>query len=327
VEDHEVIIIGGGLAGLSAAVYLGRAMRDALVLDDRKSLARWEPDVQNYLGFPDGIDGNELLSRARAQAERFGSAILEETISKITRRGDLFELTGAKGVYTAGRLLIATGIYHLPPKIAAVDECLGHSMFFCKDCDGFKVRDKRVAIIGANNDAVEYALGILLYTATVCVLTNGTAPGWDKRHDSWVQEHEIPVHKEKITDVHHTNGYLESLSFADGLEVAADFLFTTRGDVFHNELATQLGAELDQEGQIKVDSCQRTTVPRVFAAGCVTPANCQMIIAAGEGARAAQAINREMFEESLANHTLRRRRDHQLRHERTQPEVLSNGSA
>ena len=100
-----------------------------------------------------------------------------------------------------------------------------------------------------------------------------------------------------------------------------DYIFTTRGDIFYNQLAKKLGAKLDPDGQIKVDQCMRTTVPRLYAAGCVTPANCQMIIAAGQGATAAQAINRDLFEESLASHSLRRVRETQLRSKKTVPKV------
>jgi thioredoxin reductase (NADPH) len=100
-----------------------------------------------------------------------------------------------------------------------------------------------------------------------------------------------------------------------------DVLFTTRGDVYHNQLAENLGAKLSPEGEIIVDADQRATVSGVYAAGCVTPANCQMIIAAGQGAVAAQAINRDLFEESLENHSLRRLRAHQITHEQTMPET------
>ena len=104
-----------------------------------------------------------------------------------------------------------------------------------------------------------------------------------------------------------------SLHFVGGERVKIDYLFTTRGDIFHTDLATQLGAELDEDGQITVDRCLRTSVPHFYAAGCVTPANCQMIIAAGQGATAAQAINRDLFEENLESHSLRRFREVQLR--------------
>jgi thioredoxin reductase (NADPH) len=105
--------------------------------------------------------------------------------------------------------------------------------------------------------------------------------------------------------------------------VKIDYIFTTRGDLFHTGLAEELGAKLDRDGQIKVDQCMRTSVARLYAAGCVTPANCQMIIAGGQGAAAAQAINRDLFEESLAHHELRRFREAQLEEEQTVPEKLA----
>jgi thioredoxin reductase (NADPH) len=324
---HDIIIVGGGIAGLSAAIYLGRALRDAVIIDDSQSLARWEPDVQNYLGFPEGISGCELLERGRQQAQRFEVPTLPDSITNIGQDAGVFKLRGKKNTYDCERLLLATGIYHLPPEITAVDECLGHSMFFCKDCDGHRVQDKSVLIFGSNNEAVEYALGLTIYSPTVAIVTHGGKPHWDKQHAGWIAEYEIPVYSSRIVDVKHEKGYLKSLAFEDGTAVKADFLFTTRGDLFHNELAMQLGAELDTEGQIKVDACQRTSIPKLYAAGCVTPANCQMIIAAGEGARAAQAINRDMFEESLANHKLRRYRQKQIKTESTVPEVTTNGAA
>jgi thioredoxin reductase (NADPH) len=218
-------------------------------------------------------------------------------------------------------LLLATGIFHLPPEIPGVKRCLGHSMFFCKDCDGCRVRGKRIAIIGANNEGVEYALGMLHYSACVIVATNGKKPRWDKQHARWLSEYEIPVARKRIRDVEHRRRKIRALAFVSGQSVKIDYLFTTRGDIFYNTLAKKLGAKLDRDGQIKIDECMRTSVPRLYAAGCVTPANCQMIIAAGQGAAAAQAINRDLFEESLATHSLRRFRDAQLEAEKTVPEI------
>lgn len=317
---REVIVIGGGIAGLSAAIYLGRAQRDTLVIDSGHSMAKWEPKVENYLGFPKGIDGEDLLKFGRKQAERHDVEFANDEIVSAEARDDLFVLHGKKSQFRTQRVLLATGIFHIPPDIPGVRECLGHSMFFCKDCDGFRVRGKRIAVVGANNDAVEYALGMLYYSPCVIVTTNGESARWDAQHAGWLGEYEIPVHTEKIGDVEHRGTKIRSLIFEDGRKIKIDYLFTTRGDVFHTDLAQQLGAKLDQDGQIEVDLCMRTNVPHLYAAGCVTPANCQMIIAAGQGATAAQAINRDLFEESLANHQLRRFRDVQLEQEETVPE-------
>ena len=318
---REVIIIGGGIAGLSAAIYLGRAQRDTLVIDSGHSMAKWEPVVENYLGFPRGVGGEELLENGRAQAEKHEVRFVLDEISSVSARDSMFVLKGRKKTYRTKRLLLATGIFHLPPEIPGVKQCLGHSMFFCKDCDGYRVREKRIAIVGANNEAVEYALGMLHYSACVIVATNGDRARWDKRHARWLEEYEIPVARKRICDVEHRKKRIRALEFENGESVKIDYLFTTRGDIFHNQLAKKLGAKLDSDGQIKVDQCMRTSVPRLYASGCVTPANCQMIIAAGQGAAAAQAINRDLFEESLATHSLRRFRAAQLDGEKTVPEV------
>ncbi|MGV3772144.1 MAG: NAD(P)/FAD-dependent oxidoreductase [Verrucomicrobiales bacterium] len=320
--EREVIIIGGGLAGLSAAIYLARALRDVLVIDAGESLAMWEPEVQNYLGFPEGIDGKELLKRGRAQAEHYGAEFLREEIESALKEGDHFQLQGKKNRFRSRRLLLATGLYHLPPKIPCVNECLGKSMFFCKDCDGYRVQGKRVLIIGHNDEAVEYALGILQFTACVAVATNGEVPRWNEEHARWLKEYEIEVHETPIQTIHHQKGFLQEVGFQDGSRMIVDCLFTTRGDVFHNVLAKQLGAQLDEEGQVATNHCQLTNIAGLYAAGCITPANCQMIIAAGDGAAAGQAINRDLFQESLRNHALRRKRSEQLRSQQAAPPVI-----
>ena len=112
------------------------------------------------------------------------------------------------------RLLLATGAFHVPPDIPGVQPCLGHSMFFCKDCDGHRVRGKRIAIIGANNEAVEYALGMLHYSSCVVVATNGKRPHWDRQHARWLEEYEIPVARKRIRDVAHRKRKIRALEFA-----------------------------------------------------------------------------------------------------------------
>lgn len=321
-QSHEVVIVGGGLAGLSAAIYLGRARRDTLLIDAGHSMAVWEPEVQNYLGFPEGISGEGLLERGRAQARQFDIRCEQDEVLSIERDKSDFLVHGRGNDYSARRLLLATGIYHIPPDIPGVSECLGHSLFFCKDCDGYRVQGKRIVIIGSNNEAVEYALGMLLYASNVMIATNQSEGFWDEQHAAWLAEYAIPVQGGRIVEVMHQAREIEGLCFEGGRKVAADVLFATRGDLVHNGLARSLGAALDSEGQIVVDAHQQTTVPGLYAAGCVTPANCQMIIAAGQGATAAQAINRDLFEESLRTHALRRFRSLQLKRDETLPRIL-----
>ena len=321
-KTWNVIVVGGGCAGLSAAIYLARAMRSVLVIDGGQSLALWEPDVQNYFGFPEGISGEELIKRGKAHAKKYGATLVQDEISEAALDGKTFVLQGKEETYRAKRVLLATGVLHIPPDIPHVSECLGHSMFFCKDCDGYRNQDKQIAILGQNNEAVEYALGMLCYASCVLIATNGKKPAWDQQHSDWVSEYKLPVYESRITGVAQENGFLSSLTFANERCVVIDALFTTRGDIFHNKLGKALGAELDADGQIVVNHCMRTSVEGLYAAGCVTPANCQMIIAAGNGATAAQAINRDLFEESLKNHELRYARAKQVATEQTKPVEL-----
>jgi len=317
---REVVVIGGGIAGLSAAIYLGRAQRDALVIDGGHSMAKWEPSVENYLGFPKGVDGEDLLKYGRKQAERYEVEFTTDEVADVEPAGEIFVLRGKETTYHAKSLLLATGIFHIPPEIPGVTECLGHSMFFCKDCDGYRVRGKRIAIIGANNEAVEYALSMLHYSPCVIIATNGDKIRWDDEHAAWLKEYEIPLETERVRDLEHRRRKILALVYSGQRRVEIDYIFTTRGDIFHTGLAEKLGAKLDRDGQIEVDQCMRTSVPRLYAAGCVTPANCQIVIAAGQGAAAAQAINRDLFEESLKTHSLRRFRKAQLEEEQTIPE-------
>jgi len=321
-QPWDAVIIGGGLAGLSAAIYLARARRSTLVIDDGNSLAQWEPDVENYLGFPRGIAGRELLERGRKQARHYGAKFIEDHIEGL-RHGpnDVFHILSDTEMFAAHRVLLATGLYHLPPEIPGVKECLGHSMFFCKDCDGLRCEGKRIGIFGWNEEAVEYALAMLLYSPCVFIFLNGHEPHWSERHNQWLKEYEIPIYASPVVDVHHKSGGVEWLELADETRVELDALFTTRGDIYHNKLAHQVGAEM-KNGEILVNDRMETSVRGLYAAGCVTPANCQMIIAAGHGAAAGQAINRSLFEESLATHTLKRHREHQIQTAPVIPEPL-----
>ncbi len=304
----DVIVVGGGCAGLSAAIYLARAMRSVLVIDERKSLARWEPRVENYFGFPQSIAGKELLERGRRQAVAFGTRIARGRVERCRRKQNHFLISSTRGDYGCRKVLLATGLWHIPPDIPSFSKCIGRGIYFCKDCDGYRVRGKSIAVVGVSNDAAEFALGVTCYTKRITILTNGAKPEWDRKHAKWLSEYDIPVKTAEIVRVGRKRDCLNGVVFADGQDFELDALFTIKGDIVHNQLARIFRAKTDGEGFIKVDACMRTSVKGLFAAGCVTPANCQMIIAAGNGATAAQTINRELFEESLKDHALCRTR-------------------
>jgi thioredoxin reductase (NADPH) len=299
----DVVIVGGGLAGLSAAIYLGRSRRRALLIDAGESMARWEPIVENYLGFPEGLSGQALLDRGRVQVQKFGVRTAPDRVVHLRRKGALFCLEGA-GTYRGRRVLLATGLTHLLPDIPGAHACVGRSVLFCKDCDAFRVRGKRIVIYGRRNEAARYGLAMLAFSPSVTIVTDGRSPIWSRTWQEALDEYGLPVRREPVREFVHREGRLEAIRFQDGRQTEAQALFTTKGDVYHTALAEELAAAEDEEGQLIVDGEMRTTVPGLYAAGCVTPANCQMIIAAGQGATAAQAIDRDLFDESLQRHEL-----------------------
>lgn len=320
--SHEVVIVGGGLAGLSAAIYLARALRDVTVVDAGHPMATWEPDVQNYLGFPHGISGEALVQRGRAQAERFGAAFVRDEILRAARTPAGFELQGRATRQLARSVLVATGGYHLPPDIPGVAECLGQSLFFCQDCDGYRVMGRRLGVLGTTERTVTFALALLSYSPHVVLLTNGEVPQWDEQHTAWLAHYAIPVHAGRIVALEQEERQLTAVCFEGGRCLGLDAMFTRRGDLAHHALARMLGAVLDGEGQIMVDAEMATSIPGLYAAGCVTAANCQMIIAAGQGATAAQAIARDLFQADLREGRLHRLRITQLRATDTSPDIL-----
>jgi hypothetical protein len=160
------------------------------------------------------------------------------------------------------------------------------------------------------------------YSPTVIIATNGQKTAWDRSRADRSQEYRIPVYEERIVEVEHDNGMIRSIRLQDGSQVAINYLLAMRGDLYHNQLAESLGAKFSSQGEVDVDEHMLTSVTGLYAAGCVTAANCQMIIAAGQGASAAQAINHDLFEEDLRTHALRQYREMQLRYTKTEPEVV-----
>src|SRR5207244_4544521 len=164
-------------------------------------------------------------------------------------------------------------------------------------------------------------MGMLLFSSTIIVVTDSHEIQWDKQHAKWLKEYAIPVFTQPIVRFDHKNREIQSITFEDRTCVDIEVIFTTRGDIYYNKLARSLGAKVSKRGEVVVDADQRTSVAGLYAAGCITPANCQLIIAGGQGAIAAQAINKDLLEEDLRDHRLRGLRTAQLQIEQTVPAI------
>lgn len=244
-------------------------------------MAKWEPEVQNHLGFPEAIDGVDLLRRGMKQVIDYEVAVVLDQINCLSVDGETFSISRQDTSYRARERATWHRAHSATPDFPGVQACLGKSLLFCKDCDPYRVRGQKILIVGNNNEAADYALAMLLFTSSVTICTHGQKPRWDAAHDKWLEKYAVPVRYGCIQFVLHEDGQLTTVTFEEGDSVNIEAIFVTSGDIIHNNLARSVGAQVDEEGHIIVDHCRKTFVSGLYAAGCVTSASCQMIIAAG----------------------------------------------
>jgi thioredoxin reductase (NADPH) len=293
----DCLIVGGGPAGLTAAIYLARFHLDILVVDGGKSRASWIPCTRNHAGFPDGINGEELLQRMRDQACKYGAKVETEFVTKLERDGDsgLFTATWGSGCATARAVLIATGVTNRRPPMDEDlhDEALARGLVrYCPICDGYEVTDKRVGVIGSDSRGVAEAVFIRSYTADVTLI----APDKALRLGSEDQE------KLKAAGIECVDGPAQAVAItgecivvdtAEG-HYTFDSIYPALGSDTHIQLAEMVGADLSKDGCIKVDSHQRTSVRGLYAGGDVVIGLDQISHAMGEGGVAATTIMNDL---------------------------------
>ena len=297
----DCLVIGGGPAGLTAAIYLARFHLDILVVDSGKSRAAWIPCTHNHAGFPDGINGKELLQRMRDQACKYGAKIDTEVVTKLERDpgGGLFTATWGSGCVEARTVLLATGVTNRRPPMDEElhDEALSRGLIrYCPICDGYEVTDKKVGVIGSDSHGVAEAVFIRGFTADVTLI----AP--DKALDL------KPDDREKLerANIKCIDGPAQAVAALDKCIVVDtakghhtfDSVYPALGSDTHTQLAEMIGARINDEGCVGVDSHQRTSVPGLFAAGDVVIGLDQISHAMGEGGVAATTIRNDLAKES-----------------------------
>jgi thioredoxin reductase (NADPH) len=296
----DSLVIGGGPAGLTAAIYLARFHMDILVVDEGKSRAGWIPCTRNVSGFPDGIKGTELLDRMREQAQKYGAKILTERVTKLERDPEtcLFTATWGSGCVEARKVLLATGVSNRRPPMdeALHDDALSRGLIrYCPICDGFEVTDQKVGVIGSDSHGVAEAVFIRSFTADVTLI----AP--DKAMKLRPEDQE----KLKAAGIACVDGPANAAAISDAFIVVDtadghhtfDTVYPALGSDTHVQLAEQLGAALSESGNIAVDSHQRTSVPGLYAAGDVVIGLDQISHAMGEGGVAATTIRNDLCAE------------------------------
>jgi thioredoxin reductase (NADPH) len=297
-EPLDCLIVGGGPAGLTAAIYLARFHLDILVVDDGKGRAERIPCTHNHAGYPDGISGKELVRLMREQAQRYGARIKSDYVTRLDRTGDGFCAAWGSGSVEAKTVLLATGVKNRRPPMDEElhDDALARGLIrYCPICDGYEVTDKTVGVIGSGSYGVAEAIFLRSYTPHMTLI----AP------DKALQLTREDQDKLKAAQIDCVDGPAQAVAISDSCIVVDtaeghytfDSVYPALGSDTHNQLAEQVGARLNEQGCIGVDAHQRTSVPGLYAAGDVVIGLDQISHAMGEGGVAATTIRNDLAKE------------------------------
>ncbi|WP_411379773.1 NAD(P)/FAD-dependent oxidoreductase [Pseudomonas sp. MPB26] len=291
--DFDCLIIGAGPAGLTTGVYLSRFHRKVLIADGGPSRASLIPLTHNYPGFPPGISGSDLLDRLREQALRYGAVIESARIECLLKHpaGFVAQLNGRR--LTARRVVLATGIVDTLPHMEGAYDAVAQSVIrLCAICDGYEVNGDNVAVYGEAHCAINHGLFLRNFTDRVTVLVHGENKAC-----------EAAVAAARHAGIHLVGDCVEHIEIRDGKvqvttctgeSLCFDIVYPSLGSHIGSELAVRLGAEADEQGALKVDARQGTSVEGLYAVGDVVNSLKQISVATGQAAVCATAVHNSL---------------------------------
>ena len=296
----DCLIVGGGPAGLTAALYLARFGRRFLVVDAGASRAACIPTSHNVPVFADGISGSEILARQREHVARYGGRIVRGTVTALRAAEGGFaasceERGSAEVSYevSARRVLLATGADDVEPSLPELPDAVRRGLVrYCPICDGYEARGKRIAVLGCGDRGLGEAVFVArTYSRDVTLLTLGKGMDLDADERERVRQHGIRVVHEPVISLDTEGGRITRLRTVSGEEHRFEMLYSALGLKLRSELALALGADHDGTGALMVDEHNRTTVSGLYAAGGVVRGLDQVVVAMGHGALAATDIH------------------------------------
>ncbi|KON86023.1 pyridine nucleotide-disulfide oxidoreductase [Sporosarcina globispora] len=297
--SYDCLIIGGGIAGLQAAIQLGRYKHKVLVLDSNDGRSTICKSYHNILGYPDGVSGPELRDIGKKHAESLGVEFVNEKVEQAEKANGGFEVLSLKGnKYSGKRILLATGIMDRMPPFPELMPCLGISVYVCPDCDGYEVKDKRTIVLGSGNAGANMALTLSYWTNDLVFINHEKKPA-DQELLKKMKEKNIEYHEESIGMVLAEDEKFNGVQLESGKEITGDRGFIAfGGNKVKSDLAKQLGAERLENKHILTDPRSKmTSAKNVWAAGDVAAHSEQVTIAMGEGSQAAIWIHKSLLQD------------------------------
>lgn len=299
MNNYEVIIIGGSYSGLSAAMALGRASRNTLVLDSGKPCNRQTPHSHNFLT-QDGETPAAISAKAKEQVMAYPTVNLKtDKVLTATKSENTFTIVTENGsTYFSKKLLIATGLNDLMPDINGFSECWGISIIHCPYCHGYEFKSQKTAVM-INGAMAEHFIPVLLqWTKDIVLFTNGPANLSDGFLDK-LRQYDIPLIQTEIESVQHHSGLLESITLKNGDVHLVTVMYAKIPAIQNNSIAEDLGCGINETGLIEVDDFKKTNIDGVFAAGDCTVMARSIATAVENGTRAGAGINMELCLESF----------------------------
>ncbi|MCH5598996.1 NAD(P)/FAD-dependent oxidoreductase [Niabella ginsengisoli] len=297
--DFEVIIIGGSYSGLSAAMSLGRSLRNVLIIDNGEPCNQQTPHSHNFLT-QDGSTPKDIYIKAKEQLQKYDTIqFLNDLAITGKRLGDLFEITTKNGKkISCQKLIFATGIKDLLPAIDGLAECWGISVIHCPYCHGYEFKNAKTAMITNGERAMHLTSLIKNLTDQLTILTNGPSD-FNKDQLKKLKRNNISVIENKIEKVEHQNGYVENVYFGTHEPIAFQAIYAAVPFVQHTDILQSLGCQITEQGYISIDSFQRTTVNGVFACGDNSSPMRSVANAVAAGSLTGAMVNKELADASF----------------------------
>ena len=297
MELQDCIIIGGGPAGLNAAVVLGRCRRKVLVFDTENYRNRYSHGMHNYLTRDDILPG-DFLNICHKELEKYSVQLLHKKIVTAAKNNEgIFIAKDEDGrLYYSKKLLVATGLTDTLPGVPGFKEMYGRSVFHCPYCDGWEVRDKRLGVYAKNKEGWELALTLKGWSEQVILYTDGKNKV-KPEHKQQLDANNIPVIRLPIDRLYGIDGQLEKIIFKNGEERPCDALFFVNGYIQQCNLAEAFGCEMNKKGVVVTNRYQQTNIPGLYVAGDASKDMHFVVVAGAEGAKAGVIINKELQKE------------------------------